>query len=64
MQILMEGGVLYAPKPEDPVCCSLHSVTVKWKALSPIQKLAVSESICVEGPRCLLLGRNLTKKKL
>lgn len=64
MHIRMADGELYKPKPDDPVRCLQHDVTVKWKALSPMQRLAVSESLCVEGSRCLLLGRNLLKKKL
>lgn len=55
MGVTLEGGKTYEPKPDDPVHCDLHDVTVRWRDLTPIQQLAVEEGLDVEGDRCILL---------
>ena len=57
MKVTLEGGKKYQPKPDDPVTCEDHGVTVLWKDLDAIQKLAVSESIDTDS-RCILLPRS------
>lgn len=52
--ITLEGGKEYEPKPDDPVYCEEHGVTVLWGDLSSIQKAAVAEGLDVDG-RCILL---------
>lgn len=53
--VTLEGGKKYEPKPNDPVHCELHNVTVRWADLSPIQQLAVEDGLDVDGDRCILL---------
>lgn len=54
MSVKLENGETYEPKPDDPVCCEEHGVTVKWGDLNAIQQLAVAEGLDVDG-RCILL---------
>ena len=59
MHVTLEGGKSYEPKNSDPVVCEEHGVKVLWGDLSPIQQLAVSEGIDVEGG-CILLPKYKT----
>ncbi len=54
MKVKLEGGKSYQPKPDDPVVCEDHGVTVKWKDLGPVQKLAVASGLDIQGRVCIL----------
>lgn len=58
--ITLEGGKKYEPKPDDPVHCAEHGVTVRWGDLDPIQQLAVAEGLDIDG-RCILLPKEASR---
>jgi len=57
MKIKLADGGTYTPKDSDPVTCDIHGVSVKWGELCPMQQLAVSEGLDVDGPDCILLPK-------
>lgn len=56
VKIKLENGRKITPKDHHEVFCETHNFRTTWGKLGPLQQLALSESLDIDGPKCIFSG--------